>query len=290
MMEPKNIQAAGLSNHMHSSNDDSSAVERSSGRPIRRRSHRPRGCRGGSNRRKNKHGENRNRNNASKPMKTGTTKKQESFKTSRPAYNNTTSAKKHTWPLAKEVSSGNMLRGRENCVNNSSYSTSSEVDFQDVILESGSNSSSELSYGTDILPSFSESSSEEGIPNPATLSSNREIGKEYILPPLPSSTFQRFQPAAPRGPNPYALQPSTQHNNFQGQQPYPQLSQKEEASIRGRNENSSHGLVTYQPFPWSDFNAQRLSKQRQPVSGGSLFCTSPRSFLMGKTTTATRTK
>jgi hypothetical protein len=277
-----------LSNSNHSRSSYGGADDKT----TRRRSHRPRGCRGGSNRRKNDNGENKNRNTYNKPMKKGMTKKQASFKTSRPSYNKFTHEKKQSLSVSKEMSSGNMLSGPGRYANNSSCSNS-ELDSSEFNSLSEFNSSSDLSStGTDMQPSFSESSSEEGIPNPKALSFHPQNQNRYILPPLPSTAFHNLEPVPPRGPNPYALQPTTQHNIYPAQQqqsfcmPYPQLSQKVDPFFQGSNENPTPGLAVFQACPGPDYKAQRLAKQRQSV-GGSLFCTSPRSFLMGKQTTTT---
>jgi hypothetical protein len=266
-------QMLGNSNHPRSS--DGGADDK----PNRRRSHRPRGCRGGSNRRKNNNGENKNRNTYNKPVKKGMTKKQESFKPSRPSYNNCTHEKKQSLSVSKEVSSGNMLSGPGRYANNSSY-FHPELDSSEFSSLSEFNSASDLSStGTDIQASLSESSSEEGIPNPKALSFHPQNQNGYILPPLPSTAFQYLEPVPPRGPNPYALQPTTQHNIYPAQQqqqsfcmPYPQLSQKVDHFFQGSNENPTPGLAAFQACPGPDYKAQRLAKQRQSV-GGSLFCT-----------------
>eukprot|EP00980_Cylindrotheca_fusiformis_P014645 scaffold3978_cov99-Cylindrotheca_fusiformis.AAC.2 len=280
----------GSSHQMHSSGNIAGPTEKRSDKPTRRRSHRPRGCRGGSNRRKNKNGEPRNKNVVNTLSKRGTAKKQESFKTSRPASDKYPTNAKNQW-----ASTGNALPATQCNAAQSFYSNTPQLDFSDMISTTGLNSNSDLSSHAstdDINPSFSQSSSsDENNANHTTLCVSRETEKEQILPPLPSVAFQNVEPATPRGPNPYALQPSAQLNIFPGQHSpfgmaYPQHSQKNRVSIHTANADITPGLVVFQPYSGPDHKSQHLLQQRQ--TGGSLFCTSPRSFLMGKKTIINR--
>ena len=162
------------------------------------------------------------------------------------------------------------------------------------------------SYDVNSLHSSSTSESSSSIQQSFTDSSNEESVGEFsknfqlmlpdhqnglILPPLPSAAFQN-QPILPRGPNPYALQPTTQHNVYHHHQhpyevPFERKALKtsiEQDTIVDHNENPLHLEQKVNQGPSFDYRAERLAKQRQSVEGGSLFCTSPRSFLMGKKT------
>jgi hypothetical protein len=138
-----------------------------------------------------------------------------------------------------------------------------------------------------------------------------------ILPPLPVQAF-RTEPI-PSGPNPYALksatqqqqqphhqdkfypqQPSMQRDSMYmpapaRQQPLPQTAtanhffnnnhshhhhQHHHNNNNNNNAPQNYGNQNY------DYRAERLEKQRQTVVGGSLFVTSPRSFLLGLRDTA----
>ena len=103
------------------------------------------------------------------------------------------------------------------------------------------------------------------------MQSNHHHQSGLILPPLPPATFQN-QPIPPRGPNPYALQPTTQHNVYQQHQQHPY----------GMSFEPNIEKINTFIAPDFEYRAERLAKQRQSVVGGSLFSTSPRSFLMGK--------
>jgi hypothetical protein len=160
-----------------------------------------------------------------------------------------------------------------------------------------------------ILQSFSDSSSEEAAmeqqkqlpkynnilpPCAHSTNTNNNNGDGYILPPLPSNAFENDP--IPSGPNPYALKLSTHPEGYYSQHPQPPLSrqhgydyptmpnlhfQQQPPSLQMPYDNHHN-----QQHPPYDYHAERLEKQRQNVEGGSLFCTSPRSFLMGRKTEA----
>jgi hypothetical protein len=133
---------------------------------------------------------------------------------------------------------------------------------------------------------------------------NRDNG--LILPPLPAQAF-RIEPI-PSGPNPYALKSATQlqqqphhQDNFYPQQPNMQrdamympaparqqpLPQNTTTHFSYNNQQHPHNNNNNNNAPQNygnhnyDYRAERLEKQRQHVVGGSLFATSPRSFLLG---------
>jgi hypothetical protein len=182
---------------------------------------------------------------------------------------------------------------------NPDYNSSAAWSNQDSSKSSSEfDSSTDLSTSSssDIQRSFSDSSYEEGIPLPhhQSFKPHNRQNNGLILPPLPSTAFQKND-MRHRGPNPYALQPTTHHNVYEQhhqQQSFPmpfhQDSHNFEGSFQGRNENPDTELSVFQacPQPTKNYNykAERLDKQRQSIAGGSLFCTSPRSFLMGKKT------
>jgi hypothetical protein len=141
---------------------------------------------------------------------------------------------------------------------------------------------------------------------------NRDNG--VILPPLPAQAF-RTEPI-PSGPNPYALKVATQQQQQQQpprhhqdnfypqhpsmqrdsmympaparQQPLPQTTTATHFFNNNNNSNNNHSHNNNNnnaPQNYGnqnhDYRAERLEKQRQTVVGGSLFVTSPRSFLLG---------
>ncbi|CAJ1944621.1 unnamed protein product [Cylindrotheca closterium] len=282
--------------------DPSNTAERGGDKPTRRRSHRPRGCRGGSNRRKNKGGE--NKNSLNKP-KRGLTKKQGSFKNQRSSFNK--GSKASTLNALSVVGShapANM--GRHMGVHEYDQAPSLQeygygAQPGDMYYSPNSSSSS----GTDLQESLSESS-EDCIPNPNSRSFHLDPHDGgLILPPLASTNLQEPEPVKFRGPNPYALHQSNIHNisyprlpvygmhnnnnNHHGniaQIPDGDDTKQFYCHGNGYSENPAHADVLALNLPGLESKMAQLSKQQPPRpvrSGGSLFCTSPRSFLMGTT-------
>jgi len=315
----------------------SSESSKGTGKPPRRRSHRPRGCRGGSNRRRNKAGELSRESKVSNLdgrdvpdskiilVKHSMTKKCPSFENGATA--------KNVGDMHDLVHKRNY---RERSLSSSSVSTAPTTDF------SSSHDVDDISFLNDfslIQPSFSNSSSEKGF----DLVGYRGTSNQ-ILPPLPSRNLpvQHIH----SGRNPYALQNTKDAS-------YPSISKCHDLS-RALNGLTSSYATTVQsvnqrhisnhyygyPMPLEDtggnhfsagvtvnskssagsmdpppprhvlrmpvlsnmtvstgigrsiapvcvretghHQAGRLEIQRQAVEGGSLFLTSPRSFLMGK--------
>ena len=257
-------------------NSGSSESYRGNEKPPRRRSHRPRGCRGGSNRRKN--GELKNKGfgkNDNKSFRRGSAKQQSLMKNSPFPHNRTNMRNNHNVSLSNHAPA----KPDKILPDYGSYDVNS--------LHSSSASESSSS----IQQSFTDSSNEESV---GEFSKNFQLmlpdhQNGLILPPLPSAAFQN-QPILPQGPNPYALQPTTQHNVYHHHQhpyevPFERKALKtsiEHDTIVDHNENPLHLEQKVKQGPSFDYRAERLAKQRQSVEGGSLFCTSPRSFLMGK--------
>jgi len=144
--------------------------------------------------------------------------------------------------------------------------------------------------------SFSESSSETIVEQRDAYTQNRH--DEGILPPPPSDeSFNHSNPILP-GPNPYALNSygSSSINNSNlvyvthsnaASNPVPAMVlpvSRPQPNLVNPTPAMTPRLpgILQQAHNQVDFNyrAQRLEKQRQNVVGGSLFVTSPRSFLM----------
>lgn len=123
----------------------------------------------------------------------------------------------------------------------------------------------------------------------------QDKGRGQILPPLPSNALFHHPKQIPFGPNPYALKTSgsssssnsttiSSSNNIfttpssviERSVTRPSVTSVDTTmnlpGILQRSNNNNH--IEF------DYRAQRLEKQRQNVVGGSLFVTSPRSFLM----------
>ena len=192
--------------------------------------------------------------------------------------------------------------------------------YDDHMTDSSFHNSHLLDYPPSLQPSFSDSSS-EGValeasifprPNePHQMMVRDRADGNFILPPLPPDAF--CSEPIPSGPNPYALKLNNQnrHQGYTSQQ-----GQHQQYHGSGSMESYSHdtcgnnsdmslnGHRSYQPahqmhavnnslsassttmmYPTIntsyDYKAERIEKQRQNVVGGSLFATSPRSFLFG---------
>lgn len=146
------------------------------------------------------------------------------------------------------------------------------------------------------------------------LDGTQRVHPEQILPPLPSNSFHKSE-SIPSGPNPYALKLSaTTARSFLPKATIspplgaplssPSSQNHDAPSLRGplqqgimQPQNRSYSFPGCAPAlgdqlhqqpcaifdnkPDNEYRAERLEKQRQNVEGGSLFVTSPRSFLMG---------
>jgi hypothetical protein len=316
----------------------SSESSRGSGKPPRRRSHRPRGCRGGSSRRRNNSVDNAN---GKLPVKSNVlspnnkvriaNNKQKSRTEQSSSKNNMDPSREqnhysipvqdfsfqipHPRPpsLSRSYQDCNFQDGKESI--SLSAATAPSTDYSSNAGSSYDHSSppfyqSQMSFEFPaILQSFSDSSFEDGMEQQKQLHNYSNIlppcahitntkgnnDDGYILPPLPSNAFEN-EPI-PSGPNPYALKLSTHPEGYYSRHPQPPLSrqhgygyptmtnpqfQQQPPSLQMPYSNQ-HNQQQHPPY---DYHAERLEKQRQNVEGGSLFCTSPRSFLMGRKTEA----
>ena len=144
--------------------------------------------------------------------------------------------------------------------------------------------------------SFSESSGDSIVEQRDVYNGNRHDGN--ILPPLPSEELFNRQTNILPGPNPYALKssapesfnnsnPTFMTHNYAAQKPAPAMALPV-SRPRPLLVESNHNITPCLPglqqarndVDLNNYRAQRLEKQRQNVVGGSLFVTSPRSFLM----------
>ena len=216
-----NFQVGSVSSYNRSRLDTetsaSSEDSKGAGKPPRRRSHRPRGCRGGSNRRKFNNSEN-NKSNEQKP-------KQGNKATNvKPTKHNQVSQRSSMTEftiLSRQAHSTHQtiidfkseLYQRENSVSSAgtdytlSYDTFENFLIpHDLIHQSFSDSSSD--FGADPIgqggmfwqldsDSSSSHSGRSSLRNFTTGNNNQ------ILPPLPTNVFENE--ATPSGPNPYAL-------------------------------------------------------------------------------------
>jgi hypothetical protein len=216
-----------------SGSSGSSESSKGSGKPPRRRSHRPRGCRGGSNRRRN------NSDGANKLTSKGSDTGSETNTGSK------TILSKH--PSYKQVITGEngalmqdytILSRQPQQPNPALYidcqqglpqrdvSTSSSVSTSTAPMTDYSSSQESFENQmfpnefSEIQPSFSDSSSEFGtdpisqdflIPASDSYGYGGDImNNNQILPPLPSNAFHNEY--IPSVPNPYALKPSIYDN------------------------------------------------------------------------------
>ncbi|VEU38426.1 unnamed protein product [Pseudo-nitzschia multistriata] len=310
-----------------SGSSDSSRGSGNSGNSgkSRRRSHRPRGCRGGSNRRKQKNAEGGNKQffkktynsdfknrvhskfsnssvvqiNLSDPSEAefsvnASTKSRgpdgfrggsydsnihrKSCNVILPDYNYNTSGFPGAGPSDFQYGGNMQMRNPQSYYGNlaSKYMGESETDYP--LLQS----------------TFSESSNETVLEQRDSFASN-----DGILPPLPSEDLYDTPKEIPSGPNPYALKPSSSggtmnHNISHVTHSYAAPSPLPPAIVRPVSRPQPNLVETSRPtqsLPGIlqqvhnnmdlDYRSHRLEKQRQNVVGGSLFVTSPRSFLMG---------
>jgi hypothetical protein len=298
----------------------------------RRRSHRPRGCRGGSNRRRN-HGSEGKRapphDNPAPSLRDFHGKgaaRGNSF-----AYNFQAS-NSYDVSLASQ-SAQYRLHG----IYGDLSSASADLSFPEY---EGSSSLGVSSFNCRVGDSFGrpEANVYGAMEHPVLQSSFSESSNEIIpgyddgqiLPPMPPNAFHKQRPI-PTGPNPYALNASTPATNTllpantfgynsagvtmsyaASSMPPPATSAIDEthsrhpgilqplsyvcsnshhninvAEIPGENMDKKFSFVSLDKlaswFPeiHDGYREERLEKQRQNVEGGSLFVTSPRSFLMG---------
>ena len=311
-----------------------SSESSNTGKPPRRRSHRPRGCRGGSNRRRNKAGElsgepkGCNWNGRERHESKTILAKHSKIKPCSSSKKGTTS--KH---VAVSSHSAHESNNRERSFSSSSVSTAPTSDF------SSSHDVDDISFLNDystIQTSFSDSSSEKGVASTVVTGTSSQI-----LPPLPLRKIQTQQFHS--GRNPYALQntndvvscasiskchdlshavngsmssyatavQSLNQQPIRNQHEYPMPSEHygfdccsigvtamntagnmgpppprhllrmpvvSNMTVSTGNGRSIAAACTRE----SGHYTERLEIQRQVVEGGSLFLTSPRSFLMGK--------
>ena len=305
-----------------SGSSDSSRGSGNSGKP-RRRSHRPRGCRGGSNRRRQKNGEGGTRSSFKKTYNSDF-KNRVHGKFLQPAANqslNTVSSEEDSLTNSKRKNDDRCSFRLGSFDNNSGKDyniilpdyghVKSEVSAATVPdLQHGGNTyrqgpiyynSYARTYAVDqendypfLQSSFSESSCETISEHRESYSQNQH--EDDILPPPPSEELFDRPSQIPSGPNPYALS-SSSGSILTKNQAYPTHTYAQNLAPdtvlpvsrpRPHLVESSPNMIPYLPGILQqvqnkvDYNyrAQRLEKQRQNVVGGSLFVTSPRSFLM----------
>lgn len=308
-----------------SGSSDSSRGSGNSGKP-RRRSHRPRGCRGGSNRRRQKNAEAGNKQFFKKTYNSDF-KNRVHGKFAHPSVNQN----HHSGPSEEEFMTNNTKknRGQSNFYRgpyNNDYGKDYNMSHSDYHhtksginvatgsdFQIGGNAHGHNLQGYDrnfnseyvgependysfLQSSFSESSGDSIVEQRDVYNTNRH--DINILPPLPSEElFNRPTNILP-GPNPYALK-SSALESFNNNNPtfvtHSYVAQKTAPAMvlpvsRPRpllvesNQNITPCLPGLQQarndVDFNNYRAQRLEKQRQTVVGGSLFVTSPRSFLM----------
>lgn len=338
----------GNRSRLDSGTSGSSDGSRGSGKPPRRRSHRPRGCRGGVNRRRNNSSDcskklsNTSNETTPKPgnkMSIATHPKHKQIapqSNTPPMQEFTILSRQPNSAYYLDCQPGQVQRG---CSTASSMSAST-AQMTDYSSSQGSYDQSLVNDFSTIQASFSDSSSEFAIDPTAQLSmslfpdfesdSISMISNSQILPPLPSNALKNE--TFPMGPNPYALKLTNCENNlniFHTGENVPHFQSPAEltatmftggyaTSMKNSiippsqhnyplpcyssidNLNASMGpppprpklvLGIQNPRPATiaiarssenEYRAERLEIQRQNVEGGSLFVTSPRSFLMGK--------
>ena len=296
-----------------SGSSDSSRGSGNSGKP-RRRSHRPRGCRGGSNRRKQKNAEGGNKQHFKKTYSSDF-KNRVHGKFSQPLVNqNNYAGPSEEEFFTKNSNNGPQNNFRQGCLHKNPDNACNIVLLDYPHPKSAISTTSGLPFGGNIhghsqqkgfyrnnapryvgesdndypllQSSFSESSSESIIEN-----------RDAILPPLPSDDlFDRPHQIIP-GPNPYALKSSGAGSMIDSHPVYPTyggptpttaptivlpVSRPQPQFVDSTPDVTMLLPGLQQARKDIDFNyrAQRLEKQRQSVVGGSLFVTSPRSFLM----------
>jgi hypothetical protein len=327
-------QMMGTNSNRSRSESGSSDSSRGSGSTesgkSRRRSHRPRGCRGGSNRRRNNGGEGKlssfnkpNITNADFNGNSGVRGNKLSHRTRHSVTSDyESSLPPQQFSEASQFHSGGAYDYSIGKRDTFSYDFRQDYSPNLFGADNGFYSAMDHQHHgqytgfSSLQPSFSESSNE-------ILNDQEEC---QILPPMPTAPFQECRPR-PTGPNPYALNLSvstsstfipgsmnynsvggallppvnpslsTRDNIAAARPPHPPGILKSVRNIRGNNNLLNIGdllldagkdfamtsLAIKKPSTHHDteYRAERLEKQRQNVVGGSLFATSPRSFLMG---------
>ncbi len=297
-----------------SGSSESSRGSGNSGKP-RRRSHRPRGCRGGSNRRRQKNSEAGNKPFFKKTYNSDFKNRVHGkFSQSSGNHNHSGPSEEEflTTNNKKNRGQGNFHRGSYN----NNYGKEYNIIHNDyphpkseITLSTGSDFQAEgNAYGHNLQgydrpfvgspendypflqSSFSESSSDSIVDQRDVY--NQSKHDNGILPPLPTEElFNRPTHILP-GPNPYALKssvPESFNNNnlafvthsYAAQTPAMVLPVSRPQPLRVESTPCLPGLQQAHNDVDFNYRAQRLEKQRQNVVGGSLFVTSPRSFLMG---------
>lgn len=235
---------------LDSGTSGSSESSRGSGKPPRRRSHRPRGCRGGSNRRRN--GEKKSNPDCKSPVKVNNENrpKQPDSKSSVQSkrgpsiqkYSSGLPMQEFTI-LSRQGGTNNKMNGGMNVGWNKGISSSLSVSTAPTSDYTTEYSSSLGSYDLpsfgrsapielppEIQLSFSDSSmdfSQDGRmhsnhmqPPPSRYPSFMGDTDGQILPPLPSQSFQN--PPITSGPNPYALKLVAHENTHNSDYKYNQ--------------------------------------------------------------------
>ena len=194
---------------------------------------------------------------------------------------------------------------------------SSSWDFP-ALQPSYSDSSSEALFMENQPPTyypFPDSSSNHNFNNDYANPNNNTLHggqQNQILPPMPVSkdVAPNDRPIS-NGPNPYALKLNTHVEGISSAHQPPKVTNHEDTTMfqektnhmsvntsnvgtvgggeAGAKNDSYHCEqgVAFNPYkpqtkqPSHDYRAERIERQRQTVEGGSLFVTSPRSFLMG---------
>ena len=237
----------------------------------RRRSHRPRGCRGGRKNRKNK-------NNSALPVPTeiiggNITPLSPRDNLRQPGSAHTEGELKRDHPTAKLWS--NLSTPDENAIHTANFPALSQT------TQSSSQSHKDHVPNPFLLrpPVVVVVDQSSFLPPHANCTANQvghssATGMGDILPPLPIAVSNNNRPDW-QGPNPYAL---SQSKDSMGRYGAMKPSNKLSITIKPpaySNQPQGIGLTV-------DYRSQRIEKQRQMLAdGGSLFATSPRTFLMG---------
>ena len=117
--------------------------------------------------------------------------------------------------------------------------------------------------------------------------SSLSLLQNEILPPLPSIPIQP-EPIH-QGPNPYALSSKHRHHSTSMDAVHKNdvhnNSPTMKSQIAPNNKGNNNGNMN--SYSSEDYRSQRIEKQRQMLAnGGSLFVTSPRSFLLGRSSSS----
>lgn len=302
-----------------------------SGKP-RRRSHRPRGCRGGSNRRRQKNGEGGNKPFFKKTYNSDF-KNRVHGKFSQSSINQNHHAITSVTSEEDFVTNNSNKNGGQGSLRLGTFNNNPAKEYNIILPDYPfPNSGISVPTASDVQPrgnthghnlkayyrnhapkylgependypllssSFSESSSDTIFEQrDAYIQSTHEDG---ILPPPPSEELFNRSNQVLSGPNPYALKssgsgsvnnsnPAYVTHSYAAPNPASSIVLPVSRSLPHLMDTTPNMTpclpgITQQSHNEFDFDyrAQRLEKQRQNVVGGSLFVTSPRSFLMSCT-------